>query len=147
MKLLRFIIVFSFIALTSCATNMKSISSGKRIDNRLVGVWYGSEKDKQIEGVEKRWTMTRLEDGTFTLDFIFVENGQSQNTKETGNWWVENGVFHEYHGFSGNTDMYKYKVLNNEQIKFTAKSISMDMASENYEFIDTRKKQNSPTEF
>lgn len=142
MKILKFIIVFSLIFLTSCATNIKTIDGGKQIDNRLIGVWYGSETDKQIEGVEKKWEMTRLGDGTFTLYFTFVENGQSQNIEETGSWWVKNGIFHEYHEVSGNTDIYNYKVLSTEQIKFTAKSISMDMASDDYEFIDTRKKQN-----
>ncbi len=140
MNLQKFIIAFGLIILTSCQTNMKTIVSGKEIDTRLVGVWYGSEKDKQIEGMEKKWEMTRLVDGTFTLNFTFVKNGKSQTSNETGNWWVENGTFMEYHDVSGNTDVYKYKVLNSEQIKFIAKSISLDMASENYEFIDTRKK-------
>lgn len=140
MKSLKFIIVFGLIILTSCSTNMKTIGSGKKIDTRLVGIWYGSEKDKQIDGMEKKWEMTRLVDGTFTLNFTFVNNGQSQTRKETGKWWVENGTFKEYHDVSGETDMYKYKVLNNDQIKFIAKNISVEMASETYEFIDTRKK-------
>jgi hypothetical protein len=140
MKSLKLIIAFGLLILTSCTTHLKTIDSGKKIDTRLIGVWYGSEKDKQVDGMEKKWEMTRLVDGTFTLNFTFIENGQSQTSKETGNWWVENGTFMEFHEVSGNTDMYKYKVLNNEQIKFIAKNISVDMASENYEFIDTRKK-------
>ena len=84
--------------------------------------------------------MTRLADGRFTLDFTFIENGQSQKTEEKGNWWIENGIFHEYHDVSGSTDTYKYKVLNIDQIKFTSVNISVDMNSETYEFIDTRKK-------
>ena len=140
MKTLKLIIAFGLLILTSCSTHLKTIDSGKKIDTRLIGVWYGSEKDKQVDGMEKKWEMTRLVDGTFTLNFTFIENGQSQTSKETGNWWVENGIFMEFHEVSGNTDMYKYKVLNNEQIKFIAKNISVDMASENYEFIDTRKK-------
>jgi hypothetical protein len=140
MKSLKLIIAFGLIILTSCSTHLKTIDSGKKIDTRLIGVWYGSEKDKQVDGMEKKWEMTRLVDGTFTLNFTFIENGQAQTSKETGNWWVENGTFMESHDVSGNTDMYKYKVLNNEQIKFIAKNISVDMASENYEFIDTKKK-------
>lgn len=140
MKSLKLIIAFGLLILTSCSTHLKTIDSGKKIDTRLIGVWYGSEKDKQVDGMEKKWEMSRLVDGTFTLNFTFIENGQSQTSKETGNWWVENGTFMEFHEVSGNTDMYKYKVLNNEQIKFIAKNISVDMASENYEFIDTRKK-------
>jgi hypothetical protein len=140
MKSLQFIIVFGLIVLSSCSTNMKTLASGKKIDSRLIGVWYGSEKDQQMVGMEKKWEMTRLNDGTFTLDFTFVENGESKVAKETGNWWVENGTFHEFHDASGGTDVYDYKVLNNEQVKFTAKKMVMDMAGESYEFIDTRKK-------
>ncbi|MDI9338848.1 MAG: hypothetical protein QM539_10565 [Alphaproteobacteria bacterium] len=140
MKLLKFIIVFGLIILTSCSINLKTISSGKKIDTRLVGVWYGSEKDKQIVGMVKKWELTRLVDGTFTINFTVVVNGESKTIKQTGKWWVKNGVFKEYHDISGNTDIYKYKVLNSDQIKFVAISMSMDMASENYEFIDTRKK-------
>src|SRR5687767_4155187 len=140
MKSINFIFVLGIIVLSSCSTTLKTINSGKQIDSRLIGVWVGSEKDKQIEGVEKKWVMTRRDDGTFTLDFTYTQNGKSQTIVENGNWWIENGRFYEYHDVSGNTDIYKYEVLDSDHIKFISKNMSVDIASESYEFIDTRKK-------
>ena len=111
-----------------------------KIDNRLVGVWSGSEKDQQIDGVEKKWDMTRNADGTFVLDFAFTQNGRTQETQETGNWWVKGNKFYEYHEESGKTDVYTYSVLSENQIKFKSQSISVGMNNDSYEFTDTRKK-------
>ncbi|MBH1959553.1 MAG: hypothetical protein I8H68_05545 [Flavobacteriia bacterium] len=124
----------------SCTTQLKTLENGKKIDNRLVGVWSGSEKDQQIDGIEKKWDMTRNADGTFVLDFVFTQNGRSQETQETGNWWVEGNKFYEFHEESGKTDIYTYSVLNENQIKFKSQTISIDMNNDSYEFIDTRKK-------
>ena len=84
--------------------------------------------------------MTRNADGTFVLDFVFTQNGRSQETQETGNWWVEGNKFYEFHEESGKTDIYTYSVLNENQIKFKSQTISIDMNNDSYEFIDTRKK-------
>ncbi len=125
--------------LLSCSSKLKILENGKRIDESLVGTWVGSEKDKQIEGAEKSWEMIRRLDGTFTLDFKFKMNGKIQQHKENGSWWIENGKFHELHDVSGKTDIYKYKVLDENRIKFISQQISVEMNNENYEFIDTRK--------
>lgn len=124
----------------SCSTQMTTLENGKKIDNRLVGVWSGSEKDQQIDGVEKKWDMTRNGDGTFILDFVFTQNGRTQETQETGNWWIEGNKFYEYHEESGKTDVYTYSVLNENQIKFKSQSISVGMNNDSYEFTDTRRK-------
>ena len=124
----------------SCSTQMTTLENGKKIDNRLVGVWSGSEKDQQIDGVEKKWDMTRNADGTFILDFVFTQNGRAQQTQETGNWWIEGNKFYEYHEESGKTDVYTYSVLNENQIKFKSQSISVGMNNDSYEFTDTRRK-------
>ena len=124
----------------SCSTQMTTLENGKKIDNRLVGVWSGSEKDQQIDGVSKKWDMTRNADGTFILDFVFTQNGRTQETQETGNWWIKGNKFYEYHEESGKTDVYTYSVLNENQIKFKSQSISVGMNNDSYEFTDTRKK-------
>lgn len=118
---------------------LKTLSNGKQIDEKLVGVWVGSENDKQIDGVSKEWEMTRNEDGTFILDFTFTQNGKSQNTQETGDWWIENGKFHEYHAGSDLTDTYEYKPMGTTRVKFKSINMSMEMNTDSYEFIDTRK--------
>lgn len=138
---LRNLIFFSILGLmiSSCSTQMLTLSNGKQIDKRLVGNWTGSESEQQIDGVNKSWEMIRSEDGSFILDFTFTQFGKTQNSKETGNWWIENGKFNEFHNESGKTDIYKYEILNKNQIKFISESISVDMNSDSYEFVDTRK--------
>ncbi|MGZ5273045.1 MAG: lipocalin family protein [Kaistella sp.] len=133
-------LLLMLLSFASCTTQLKTLENGKKIDNRLVGVWSGSEKDQQIDGIEKKWDMTRNADGTFVLDFVFTQNGRSQETQETGNWWVEGNKFYEFHEESGKTDIYTYSVLSENQIKFKSQSISVGMNNDSYEFIDTRKK-------
>lgn len=123
----------------SCTNGLTKISPGKNIDNRLVGVWAGSEQDQQIEGTQKSWEMTRNNDGTFLLNFKTSVEGESDEHTETGNWWVKNGKFYEFHDDSGKTDVYKYDVLDRNRIKFISKKIKVEMNTKNYEFIDTRK--------
>lgn len=123
----------------SCSNKLITLENGKKIDQRLIGTWIGSEKDKQIEGAEKSWEMIRKIDGTFVLDFKLNDAGEIIEFTETGNWWVENGKFYEYHDDSGKTDIYDYIVLDENRIKFISILINVEMNSENYEFIDTRK--------
>ncbi len=133
--------IFTILAtLSSCTSYLKKLDDGNEIDTRLVGVWYGSEKDKQIEGVEKKWEMKRNNDGTFELFFSFTQNGETFHQKETGNWWIKDGKFFEAHEESGMTDVYTYKILNEDQIQFKSKSISTEMNTDSYEFVDNRKK-------
>ncbi len=132
------VLVVALFSVISCSS-LQTVAGGKQIDKRLIGTWTGSEKDQQISGVQKSWEMDRKADGTFELDFRFTQNGQITNTVETGNWWIENEKFHEKHIESGNTDIYSYQVLGKNQVKFISESISIDMNTDTYEFIDTRK--------
>lgn len=125
--------------LASCSNGSMNTASGKKIDSRLVGVWTGSEQDQQLEGAQKTWEMTRNPDGTFLLNFKIIIKGESDEHTERGNWWVKNGKFYEFHDDSGETDIYKYHVLDNNRIKFISKDVKVEMNTENYEFIDTRK--------
>lgn len=110
-------------------------------DPRLVGVWIGSEKDNQIEGLSKEWEMTRNEDGTFILNFKMKMKGQkAKHSIEKGKWWVKDNKFYEYHDDSEMTDVYTFEILNKNQIKFIEFDLSIDFNKPNYEFIDTRKK-------
>ena len=125
--------------LFSCTTQLTKLPTGKKIDSRLVGEWTGAEKDKQIEGVQKSWEMNRRADGTFTLDFKFTQDGETQQTEEIGEWWIADGKFYEFHQGSGETNTYEYTVLNEDQVKFKSLKMSQDMSRESYEFIDKRK--------
>lgn len=88
----------------------KATPQANKIDKKLVGLWKGSEKDQQIAGMEKLWVMDRKEDGTFTLIFTTVQDCEVNQQIEKGQWWIENGEFHELHFYSGNTDVYTYEI-------------------------------------
>lgn len=131
------IIVLTMITLSSC-TSIKNLSNGKQIDNKLVGVWQGSETDKQIKGLKKEWEMTRNDDGTFTLNFKTFYEGETDELIEKGNWWVEGDKFYEYHEDSDKTDTYKYWIINKDQVQFEMLNTEVEFDDTNYTFIDTR---------
>jgi len=138
-KLITLTLVFVTLNSSSFA-QFKTLSNGKQIDKRLTGTWEGSEKDTQMEGMTKKWTMIRNDDGTFQLDFEITTDGETDKTTETGTWWIENAKFHEYHDYSGMTDVYEYEILNKKSVKFKSQSLAMEMNTDSYEFIDHKVK-------
>lgn len=140
-KIILGIVSILLISITSCGTKRFFVKNenGKVIDKRLVGVWTGSESGNIVEGMSSEWKMTRNIDGTFSLEVKANLNGEIIEGTENGNWWIENDLFHEFHDASGGTDIYHYEVLNKKQIKFKAEKMSIEVANENYEFIDTKK--------
>lgn len=126
------------------SAQLTQISNGKQIDKRLVGTWEGSEKDEQMQGLAKKWTMIRNADGTFELDFTAKLDGEDVSSNETGTWWIEDGKFHEYHDYSGMTDIYDYEVLSKNKVKFKSSVMVMEMNTESYEFIDNKVKDKKP---
>ncbi len=138
-KLILGLISISLV-LISCGTkrHFVKMENGKTIDKRLVGVWKGNESGNIVEGMTSEWKMTRNLDGTFVLAYKATLDGEIMEGVENGNWWIENGLFHEYHDVSGGTDIYNYEILNKKQIKFKAETMSIEVVNENYEFIDTQ---------
>lgn len=138
----KFLIALSFLVLlfSSYATSQETTTlvNDKQIDNRLIGVWKGSESDKQKADLKKEWVMERNSDGTFTLNFKTFYQGKTDELVESGNWWVKGNTFYEYHTNSNKTDTYEYTVLNDEQVKFKMLSTEIDFNDENYTFIDTK---------
>lgn len=128
------------IVLISCGVkrHFVKIENGKTIDKRLVGVWKGNESGNIVEGMSSEWEMTRKMDGTFSLDYKALLDGEIMEGNENGNWWIENGLFYEYHEVSGGTDIYNYEILNKRKIKFIAEKMSIEVVNENYQFIDTK---------
>ncbi|WP_160138855.1 hypothetical protein [Chryseobacterium sp. c4a] len=120
------------------AQKAKTKPQTNKIDKQLVGIWKGGEKDQQIAGMEKRWVMDRKEDGTFILIFTTIHDCEVNQHIEKGQWWIENGEFHELHFNSGQTDTYTYKVLDPEHVKFNSKQQTMAMATDVYSFVDTK---------
>lgn len=136
----RCLSLLMIVLITSCSSKkvLKVAESGKTIDKRLVGIWEGSEADAQIEGMTKEWKMTRNPNGSFILEFVIKMFGQTEETNEEGRWWVEDGLFYEFHTESGLTDIYNYKILNENEVQFTAKRVSFLAEGVKYEFIDTK---------
>lgn len=138
----KLLISLSFISLffSSYATSQETtiVTNDKQIDNRLIGVWKGSESDKQKADLKKEWVMERNSDGTFTLNFKTIYKGKKDELVESGNWWVNGNTFYEYHTNSDKTDTYEYTMLNDEQVKFKMLSTEVDFNDENYTFIDTK---------
>ncbi|AZA92298.1 Uncharacterised protein [Chryseobacterium nakagawai] len=120
------------------AQKTKSKPQTNKIDKHLVGIWKGGEKDQQIAGMEKLWVMDRKENGTFVLIFTTVQDCEVNQHIEKGQWWIENGEFHELHFASGQTDTYTYKVLDPNHVKFSSKQQTMTMATDTYSFVDTK---------
>ncbi len=122
----------------SSSSHLVKLNNGRKIDTRLVGKSVGSETDQQYADTKKSWIMEKNADGTFILTFTVTQNGQTSKWQETGNWWVEKNIYHEFHDESGLTDQYYYTVLNEKQIKYKSKSVGVEMNTDTYEFIDTK---------
>ncbi len=139
MKNIIFCLLLPFcICACSSSKNLVKLTNDRIIDTRLVGTWTGEEKDQQIKGLTKKWVMTRNDKGVFKLDFTMIVEGKENKTVEEGEWWIENGVFHEYHYESDKTDTYKYSMLNDKQVKFKSINLALPFAVDTYEFTDTK---------
>lgn len=133
--------LFILLFVVACSTKSNNTSNvHKSIDPKLVGVWYGNEKDQQSTGVEKKWVMNRKEDGTYTIKFEFLENGTRDDLEESGIWWVNGNKFYEKSSQSKKPDIYAYEVIDNDQIKFKSLSLTIPLDAPVYEFIDNRVK-------
>lgn len=139
-----YLLIFAIGLFTSCNTSkLVTTKSGKQIDKRLVGSWGGSEENQETAGVSKKWVMQRNADGSYKIQFVFNDEEGIKYSNEIGNWWIEDGEFHEYHKVSQKTDVYDYEVLNKNEIKFRSVQLSYKTNVETYEFIDTRIKDKS----
>jgi hypothetical protein len=125
MKAIKFLsIVIGIIILTS-------FSSEKNNDKKLVGIWKGSEMEKQFEGVEKHWIVQRFSNGTYTIMFTAKQDCDIQTFTEKGKWWTKGNVFYEKYENSEKTESYTYEIKDNLVVHF--KSLETD-----YEFDDFR---------
>ena len=138
-KIKSLLVILTMISLvfTSCLAT-KTLTNGKQVDKQLVGIWQGSEKDQQVLGMDRKWKMNRKKNGTFSLHFTTIQDGKTNKFIEKGNWWVEGNIFFEFHKNSGQIDIYKFTILNEEQVKFEMIYTDIDFAKPNYSFIDTK---------
>lgn len=134
--LVTFLVFFSFFAFSQSKNVQKN-----KIDQKLVGTWKGSETDQQVEGMTKYWVLSRFADGTFSMMFTTSQNCEINSHVETGQWWIQNGEYHELHYISGNTDVYTYSFPTENTVKY--KVLDSKIVGETYEFTDTKVTDNS----
>jgi hypothetical protein len=114
------------------------------IDNRLVGSWWGSEKDQQVKGVLIKWIQHRDINGTFVTYFTNVyEDGTEDSSIEKGKWWVQNDMLYEQTKGNKKPEIYNFEVVDKDHIIFSAKKLTMKMENKNYKFVDTRSENDS----
>lgn len=107
----------------------------KQQDSRLIGIWKGFEKDKQVEGVEKHWIQQRFQNGTYVIMFTTKENCEVETFTESGKWWTEDGKFYEVSEGTEDIDVYNYDVKNEEVVDFKSIRLSGE-DNDTYVFSD-----------
>ena len=115
MKLI--ITVLFTIALLGCETVPKDPQQ-LQIDSKLIGIWEGEYLEK--DGAIKKWTQTRKENGTYLIEFQFVEpDGTSNHFSENGQWWIQDGLFYEVApSWMKRPDSYQYRFKENQCLEF-----------------------------
>ncbi|RKE92174.1 hypothetical protein [Ichthyenterobacterium magnum] len=142
MKLKYILVSFLVITLTtSCNSKRIQHSKTKQLDKRLLGSWKGFEENQIIEGVQSTWIQHRFDDGKFILLAVYNGDCDIETGAEKGEWWIENNLFYELHYSSGLTDIYEYKVLDENTVRFTAKKMSFKTNAKVYQFTDSRLKE------
>lgn len=136
MKKRQFILLGIIVLILSSFTIFEITGSD---DKKFIGSWEGSETDNQRVGLTKHWIQNRYKDGTFTLIFTTIEECRVEHITEIGKWHIKDGLFYEKHN-DGKTDVYNYEILDDDHIKFKAKSMSLEQSNNEYEFVDTRLK-------
>jgi hypothetical protein len=136
MKKIQFILLGITILILSSFTIFEITNNDEK---KMIGSWEGSETDNQRVGLTKHWIQNRYKDGTFVLIFSTIEDCKVEHMTERGKWYIKDGLFYEKHN-DGKTDVYSYEILDDDHIKFKAKSISVEQANIEYQFVDTRLK-------
>ncbi|MDR4519957.1 MAG: hypothetical protein R3E36_05045 [Nitrosomonas sp.] len=95
-----------------------AVAASPSVDVRLIGTWQG-EYDEE-DGALKSWVQTRSENGTYHIEFRFVEtDGAVHRLAEAGRWWVENDLFYEIApSWMTQPDVYQYHFQEDGCIEF-----------------------------
>jgi len=132
---LFFLILTSFLLLSSTP---KKTSDDDKLKTKLTGTWSGSEEDNQQHGLTKYWIKTHNKNGTFIILFTSIENCEVESHIEKGKWKVKDGLLYETFDSDGKTDVYIVEILDDNNVKFKAKELSLEFDNKEYEFTETR---------
>jgi len=126
MKTIKIITTLSIISFTFISFKLKNEN-----DKKLVGIWKGFEKEKQLEGIEKHWIVQRFSNGKYVIMFTAKQGCEIETLTEKGKWWTKGNVFYEQQDGNETIESYNYSVKENLVIHF--KSLT-----NTYEFDDYR---------
>lgn len=109
------LVVLNCVAIAVAAIHSNRASP---VDVRMIGLWQGEYTEK--EGALKSWRQTRNEDGSYQIEFRFIENdGTVNRLVEEGQWWIEKGLFYEIApSWMTLPDAYQYRFLDDGCIEF-----------------------------
>ncbi len=110
----------------------------KSIDNKLVGIFKGTEVDGQVKGLTKNWIVNRFQNGDYVIMFTTIAGCKVESFVEKGIWWIENGKYYELFSNSDEPSIYDYQVSDNGNIGFKVKSSDVKYESKEYEFFDIK---------
>jgi len=132
---LSLLILTSFLFI-ACATTKKA--DDDKLKAKLIGSWSGTEEDNQKTGLTKHWIQQRNKNGTFVLLYTTMENCEVETHVEKGKWWIKEGVFYETFDEDGKTDAYSVEMLDDVNIKFKSKELSLRFDNKEYEFFENK---------
>lgn len=136
MKTKLFFFILTFFLLLSFTP--KKTNDDDKLKSKLTGTWSGSEEDNQQHGLTKYWIKTHNKNRTFIILFTSVENCEVQSHIEKGKWKVKDGLLYETFDSDGKTDVYTVEILDDNNVKFKAKELSLEFDNKEYEFTETR---------
>lgn len=127
------------VLMAGCVTIDQMIGN-KSVDENLVGIWSG-EYEKQ-DGTHIAWTQVRNEEGSYLTFFKVRESsGNTSESVESGNWWVEDKLFHEINPkLAKEPFVYKYSFYHSNCLKFEQAQLDETMSDQGqYSFTECEK--------
>lgn len=104
-------------------------------DQQLVGIWKGSEKNREHDNTEKHWVLQRFENGKYIIMFSVKQDCDVETLTEKGQWWTKDGKYYERSSSSKFVDLYNYEVKDKKVVNF--KSIELNGERDSgYNFSD-----------
>lgn len=138
MKTKIFLLILISFLFFSCATT--KIINDNNLRSKIVGSWSGTETGNQKEGLTKYWISNYNKNGSFIILFTSIENCEVESHIEKGKWRIKEGLVYLTYDFDGKTDVYAFELIDDDNIKFKSKELSLEFNNKEYEFIETREK-------
>ncbi|MFC7773473.1 hypothetical protein [Flavobacterium sp. GCM10027622] len=129
MKTIRSLFLISLFAFITSSFILKTEN-----DKKLVGIWKGFEKEKQLEGIEKHWIVQRFSNGKYVIMFTAKQGCEIETFTEKGKWWTKGDVFYEQQEGNESIESYQYSIKENLVVHF--KSLTNTYEFEDYRLED-----------